>query len=785
MFAIQYGLGESYNYGVWLFGCDNDLSCDHDGDFGKANFIKNKFYHVATTYNEADNSLKLFINGELSESKLSTSISTTKSKFFIAGFSGDIANYLNSYIDNFTGYIDDLRLYNRALSDSEIKKIYDEVPKQLNAFQFLTESPKDYEYFTESFTKEWKFKSDQNISGLTVDIINIEDFSNSIPEISQIDENGIFKVRVVLTPNPDTKPFNRIDLQFKDLSNQIVKVNSSEKFWSIIRTNRLPEIDYGESLQIVGRSGTMLKKMILASDKDDDPLSLSIIGDVVNNATFEGNNINVLFNSDGIYTIKLKISDGNEYITRNLHVITYGENGGIQDFYSDVPRNHPYYNEILFDTLMGAVWGDADPNNNSKRLFNPERNVNWAEALKMVLKSAAIRGLIDLPISNFLEPENYEKNWYWAKPYFSFALKKGAVSSDIKFSDFPTREDIGRLITVSLDLRIPKAFSNFDLSALEFTDKNDFSDNYLQWAITARLFNLFFIDDEANPSENVKRDYLAMAISKILRMPTGEIDSKSSVEYGDGLTINGIKNLSACKIMCHGNGVIKNEWIDSPVDYVKTSIVVNRDIIISENMLNGLTPLVIPTKSYQLGQNYIVVMLQNIDGGARNILTKEFDIIFSDSDFDGIQDREDLWVDDSRYSSDDNNNGIPDNLDIIYELDQLTVNESLRFSQTEVSISKIIDDGEIDYGETDCPRITTWARNKLTGQCKAFLTPCDVTNEWIVDEECTSPVDFNHNHNIDISDLIIALRILAGMEQELKINDRVELEDLIIILNSF
>jgi hypothetical protein len=82
-----------------------------------------------------------------------------------------------------------------------------------------------------------------------------------------------------------------------------------------------------------------------------------------------------------------------------------------------------------------------------------------------------------------------------------------------------------------------------------------------------------------------KRDDLAMVISKILRMPTGEIDSEITVEYGDNLIIHGIKNLNAAIIMNLGNGVIKNEWIESPEDYIKTSIVVNRDLIASKKQI--------------------------------------------------------------------------------------------------------------------------------------------------------------------------------------------------------
>jgi hypothetical protein len=743
------------------------------------NYQIGSWLHIAYVINP--NGGSIYINGILSGTK------TNEVNVNIAN-NQDL--YFGKYSDSWyplNGTLDEVYIYNRALSEDEIQVLYQmngKISPQPPVFiSFISEFPQDYAFRTSPFVKEWQFKSDQDISGLKTEIIDSDFTSYTEAIISQKNENGLFTVQIELKPET-SKAINKINLQFKNINDEIVKVNKSDKFWSIIRTNHLPEIDPAETFQSVGQSGTMLEKEILAFDKDGDELIFSVIGD---SGRFEGNRIQVQFDSDGVHTIQIKISDGKEFITKTLNILTYGENGGIKEFYSDVTIDHHCYNEIMFDTLMNTVWGDVDPNDNSKRNFNPEKYVNWAEALKMVLKSAAIRGLIELPTSNYLQPDNYEKDWYWAKPYYTFARKKKAVSNGIKFSDLPTREEIGQLIVASLDLIIPKEFSNFDLSFLVFSDKEKFSENYLQFATTARLFNLFFTTNEAKPGENVKRDDLAMVISKILRMPTGEIDSEITVEYGDNLIIHGIKNLNAAKIMNLGNGVIKNEWIESPEDYIKTSIVVNRDLIINEKLINGISPVNVSTKGYELGQNHIIAIIQNTDG-ARNILTKEFNITFIDSDFDGIQDREDLWPDDSRYSSDINNNGIPDILDIIYALDHLTVNESLSLSQTEIPIAKIIEDGKIDYGETDCPRLTTWARNQSTGECKAFLTPCDIINGWIIDKECFSPVDFNRNNDIDLSDLIIALKILSGMEQEniqIQINERIELEDLILILNSF
>jgi hypothetical protein len=745
-----------------------------------------EWIYLVATYDV--NYMKLYDNGVLiAETKFENVQNLLQvSTPFVIGGERDYGKPTAS----FNGLIDDFRIYNRALTEAEIHTLYKMQKKLLTLtipINFITEYPKDYAYKNEKFIKEWTFKNEQDIKNLKLEIINSNFNNYELIEMSQVDEQGLFTVQIELTPDISI-PINKIYLQFKDQNNEVVNINKSPYFWSIIRTNHLPEIEPSETLQIVGQSGTYLTKNIMAFDKDEDVLTFSVQEEIASIATFENNTIHVKFNTDGVHTIPFIISDGKEFIERELNVLIYGTNGGIKEFYSDISQDHEYYSEIIFATLMGAVWGDTDPNDNSKRLFNPEKFVNWAEALKMVLKSAAIRGLIELPTSNFLQPDNYEKDWYWAKPYYTFARKKKAVSNGIKFSDLPTREEIGKLIVASLDLIIPKEFSNFDLSFLVFSDKEKFSENYLQFATTARLFNLFFTTNEAKPGENVKRDDLAMVISKILRMPTGEIDSEITVEYGDNLIIHGIKNLNAAKIMNLGNGVIKNEWIESPSDYIKTSIVVNRYLIINEKMINGISPVSVSTKGYELGQNHIIALIQNTDGGARNILTKEFNITFIDSDFDGIQDREDLWPYDSRYSSDINNNGIPDILDIIYELDHLTVNESLSLSQTEIPIAKIIEDGKIDYGETDCPRLTTWARNQSTGECKAFLTPCDIINGWIIDKECFSPVDFNRNNDIDLSDLIIALKILSGMEQEnvqIQINERIELEDLILILNSF
>jgi len=109
MFAIAYGLGNSYNYGLWLYGCTNDLSCVAGG---KPNQIPSEFYHVVATYHHETNTAKLFVNGEMLGMKRVV-ISTPETSIYMGGL----------YTPSF-GLLDEVRLYNRALSESEIQQLY-------------------------------------------------------------------------------------------------------------------------------------------------------------------------------------------------------------------------------------------------------------------------------------------------------------------------------------------------------------------------------------------------------------------------------------------------------------------------------------------------------------------------------------------------------------------------------------------------------------------------------------------------------------------------------------
>lgn len=78
------------------------------------------WYHVVSTFSNGQ--AKMYINGVLhSTSSTKSSLYTNSNNIFI-GKAGDASSYFN-------GTIDDLGFYNRALSDTEITLIYQQVPE--------------------------------------------------------------------------------------------------------------------------------------------------------------------------------------------------------------------------------------------------------------------------------------------------------------------------------------------------------------------------------------------------------------------------------------------------------------------------------------------------------------------------------------------------------------------------------------------------------------------------------------------------------------------------------
>ncbi len=102
----------------------------------------NRWYHFVSSYDAVTQSLKVFLDGSLIIS--ANSVAPTSGDDYRTTDESHIGRYLLFYPENpgadlFFGKLDEFRLYNRALSDTEILSLYtSELPVELTSFKYIT-----------------------------------------------------------------------------------------------------------------------------------------------------------------------------------------------------------------------------------------------------------------------------------------------------------------------------------------------------------------------------------------------------------------------------------------------------------------------------------------------------------------------------------------------------------------------------------------------------------------------------------------------------------------------
>lgn len=554
--------------------------------------------------------------------------------------------------------------------------------------RLIFESPQDYAIKTTTFTKTWKFSlAGGSVSDLHVNILSNNGFS-SYATPSLIDEgSGKFRIEMSLTPN-HANPINKLTLQLKDKSNNIVKVSGSETFWAVIRTNNPPQFNAAQITHIASESGTLMRIKLLGEDIDDDPISYSLVSNGGGVVSIQNDEVQATFNDGSVcHEVKVALSDGKESITKSLSFLTFTPEN-LKTFYEDVNDQNSAWQEIYFATLKGIAIGE-EGSVTCKRKFRPYDDVTWAEALKMISLSVAKANDLKLPKASFAV-----EGPSWVRPYYTFAKLRGAVDDNVSMYDTVTREQMGSLVSKLLKL---ESFDEFNLTKIDFGDKALFSSEEAhQSALLTKLFGLYMTGSNALPNTTVKRDEVAEIAANILRMPKGEFDIPTSIEYGDTLTLKGVKNLRATAILTLGDQTIKEEWISSPKEYVTLDVASGQTLLGSNLSLKTFSPMNIPTPPTTLT---IIGMLHNTDGNVKNLIKTVVDINYTDTDGDGVQDKADKWVNDARYSIDANNNGIPDIIDSLYNTADKNATSTTQINNQTASIAQIIQDGGIDIAK--------------------------------------------------------------------------------------
>ncbi|CAA6826569.1 MAG: Unknown protein [uncultured Sulfurovum sp.] len=625
--------------------------------------INDSWQQLGFIYNGNEKKLKAFKNSKIIYS-LDVLQGSLNSDNLLKLFIGTYATK-NYY---YNGHIDDLRIYNRALSESEIQELYKlgggtTPTTTIQTINLLNENYLDGTVIGNAFTKEWTFNKE--LTDLSINILE-NTYQNTITVDDFIKEGNTLKIN--LTPNT-TNAINKLTLQFKNSNGEIVKVSGSDTFWSLTKINHAPRLADGQLTRLVGDSSAYLE--IETYDSDGDVVTLSVEDSAGGSVSLNGNRLSASF-SDGqvAHTIKIGLNDGKETVVKEFRVIDFSQNS-IENYYVDVASSSEYFDAIAFGTLKGVVEGQVNSDDETQRIFRPDDNVSLAEALKIVIKAEQKAGLIELKTAEY-----YRSTFpTWAMPYYTFAVDTGALKSEMGNLAYiyPSRESIAQLIVKTLDLEAKVYHLDSNVS---FVDEVDFSDDVmLHYAKVAKAFGLFMTVTHANPQQSISRAELTQVIQRIFMIPHATLNvSPQSIEYGETLTAT-LSNVQADAI----NASIHTLY--NAVDTLGVTYFAN-GVEVSSPIDSHNLPITLKT---------LYAVLDN--DGVKNIVSSAINMSYTDADNDGLQDTVDQWVSDIRYAFDENNNGIPDILDDIYNLASNTASGTTVLDSYTVNIADIIRDG--------------------------------------------------------------------------------------------
>lgn len=90
------------------------------------------WYHIAGTYNKATGEQKLYVNGQLAGLQIHPAGNTVVPLTYFS----DMKIGMSGYKGYFNGKIDDVRLYNRALSNQEVQDLYSSFQTNLQQVRY-------------------------------------------------------------------------------------------------------------------------------------------------------------------------------------------------------------------------------------------------------------------------------------------------------------------------------------------------------------------------------------------------------------------------------------------------------------------------------------------------------------------------------------------------------------------------------------------------------------------------------------------------------------------------
>jgi len=588
----------------------------------------------------------------------------------------------------------------------------------LLSVRFLADNIADYVFQIGGTTKKWYFiNSETAITGLKALLVSQDaglGITQSEALVGDVAVDASFTVELPINPSYSGAPIKQAVLKLVDGAGNDVPITNSatDTFWLKLRTNHPPRFDANLLSQLAGKAGTPITLELKASDADGDALTFSLIDTAgVGGISLNGSTLTANIN-DGAssHPVVIGVSDGKETVETTIDFLTFTE-ANIFSFYADVDGTQIHDEAILFATLQGLLVGSEG--GQGQRLFNTNVKPTWSELLGMVVSASVAAGYQSMPEGDLFKAPGIVPAW--VDKWYTVARLAGAVDPSLDLNSDPTNEQVVRLLTKIL--RLDTRVEGIDLAPLlpqfnapvcsEGVTTDCFvSSQRLYEAQLSRLFGLHMLSATDNPQGYPLRGDLAEVMSRIARLPSAKLNlSASTLEQGDGLNLS-LSDLSAPLIKSAGQFIIDPSNQPNPAGHMRLHQLYVDGVAQLQSPIDllGMGSLPINTDELTSGTHQLLAVLENTDAGTFAYPSVEFEITVTDSDFDGVPDRLDLWSADPRYTTDGNENGIPDELDNIWQLHQTNATDWVYLNgvkQAYTYAQAIVNDYAIDGPDDD------------------------------------------------------------------------------------
>ncbi len=665
----------------------------------------------------------------------------------LTGYGGTQIAHNDAWQSFLKGALDELKIYNRALSNDEIQSLYAtsyaELLKKLPVATFLSENLPDNSYQVGAATKSWRFKSGTSaITGLKAVQVSTDSglgISQTEIVIGDVAANTEFLVNLPINPVHDATDVKTSYWKLVDGSNQAVTItnSSSGQFWLKLKTNRPPVFSQLQLESVSGITGQPLCLPLLATDPDNDSITYSVLsgGGSVTDGTCMGKSGKIYQNNSptaGVTKVTLQISDpAAATATQEIYTVVINENGAVKDFFNDLKYANAsteqlkeQYKAINYLALNGIVIGVVDPNDPNGRIFELNSVTKQAEALGMIMKAAARLGRLELDaeernLPNLIKIDTTAmtyQNFSWAAPYVLKAEELGMIDSADTFDPAApvTRAWLAKMVYNLMELDPPTDALN--PAVYLFSDAASFTSAEEYDAARAAAFFGYMgtLTSAFSPADSMIRADVAIVTARILQTPA--LDGFSTVgladqtvfdrtlpatTHGNSFSVNALTNLTGKTALMDSNGYV-TEGTTVPAQTKLAVIRLGYGVTAENIMANTLaaSPVAVATNPPDISSTEIrslLLLIEDTVSGVRTTSRKEYGVIFPDADGDGVRDNLDHWATNPLFSTDANNNGIPDNADALWGLSSRQGSEIITINGQQMTLIDAILNGLYDY----------------------------------------------------------------------------------------